>query len=125
VLSVTRMLWTVSFTIVLAACKTTASEDPVPGAAATVSQVPEVSRTYVFDCRDGVSFTVRTGPGEVAIRAPASLGGQLVVAAQTRSASGARYQAGDTVFWNKGDKALFEFGGQTYVDCRSNPAKVP
>ena len=43
----------------------------------------------------------------------------------TRAASGARYEEGDTVFWNKGDLATIEIGGQRYVDCRSNPSKVP
>jgi uncharacterized membrane protein/heat shock protein HslJ len=86
---------------------------------------PEVGRTFVFDCDGDVSFTMRTGPGEMALWAPASLGGTYQVLSITRSASGARYEEGDTVFWNKGDLATIEIGGQRYVDCRSNPSKVP
>lgn len=86
---------------------------------------PEVGRTFVFDCEGDLSFTMRTGPGEVALWAPASLGGAYHVLSISRSASGARYEEGDTVFWNKGDLATIEIGGQRYVDCRSNPSKVP
>jgi putative lipoprotein len=96
----------------------TASAEP-PAAA------PEVGRTFVYDCDASVSFTVRTGPGEVALWIPASLGGQYLVLAATPSASGARYAEGETVYWGKGDVATFEVGGQRFVDCRSNPAKVP
>ena len=94
--------------------------EPLQAAAA-----PEVGRTFVFDCDGDVSFTMRTGPGEMALWAPASLGGAYHVLSLTRSASGARYEEGDTVFWNKGDLATIEIGGQRYVDCRSNPSKVP
>jgi putative lipoprotein len=85
----------------------------------------EAGRTFVYDCAADVSFTVRTGPGEVALWIPASLGGEYLVLSQTPSASGARYVEGETVYWSKGDLATFEVGGQRFVDCRSNPAKVP
>ena len=90
-----------------------------------VAQVPEVARTFVFDCDGDLSFTVRTGPGEVALWAPESLGGAYRVLSITPAASGARYQEGDTVYWNRGDFATFELAGQRYSDCRSNPSKVP
>jgi heat shock protein HslJ/uncharacterized membrane protein len=86
---------------------------------------PEAGRTFVFDCDGGVSFTVRFGPGEMALWAPESLGGSYQVLSIARSGSGARYAEGDTVFWNKGDLATIEIGGQRFVDCRSNPSKVP
>ena len=86
---------------------------------------PEAGRTFVFDCDGGVSFTVRFGPGEMALWAPESLGGSYQVLSIARSGSGARYVEGDTVFWNKGDLATIEIGGQRFVDCRSNPREVP
>jgi putative lipoprotein len=86
---------------------------------------PEVGRTFVYDCDGDVSFTVRTGPGEVALWAPASLGGAYQVLSMTRAASGARYEEDETVFWSRGDLATIEFGGRSYVDCRSNPRKAP
>ncbi len=91
----------------------------------TVAAAPEVGRTFVYDCDGDVSFTVRTGPGEVALWAPESLGGQYSVLGMTRAASGARYEDSGTVYWSKGDLATFEIAGQRFVDCRSNPAKVP
>jgi uncharacterized membrane protein/heat shock protein HslJ len=86
---------------------------------------PEVGRTFVFDCDGDVSFTMRTGPGEIALWAPASLGGSYQILSLTRSASGARYEEGDTAFSSEGDLATIELGGQRYVDCRSNPRKAP
>src|SRR5688572_23655768 len=94
--------------------------EPLPAAATA-----EVGRTFVFDCAGDVSFTMRTGPGEIALWAPASDGGTYQVLSLTRSASGARYEEGDTVFWNQGDLASIEIGGQRFPDCRSNPSKVP
>ena len=97
-----------------------APTEPEPQAA-----VPEVGRTFVYDCDADVSFTVRTGPGEVALWIPASLGGEYVVLSTMPSASGAHYSEGETGYWSKGDLATFEVDGQRFVDCRSNPAKVP
>jgi putative lipoprotein len=90
-----------------------------------VAAAPEVGRTFVFDCDGDLSFTVRTGPGEVALWTPQSLGGRYLVLGMTRTASGARYEEGDTVYWDKGDLATFEVAGQRFIDCRSNPRKVP
>jgi uncharacterized membrane protein/heat shock protein HslJ len=86
---------------------------------------PEVGRTFVYDCDGELSFTIRTGPGEVALWAPESLGGAYQVLSITPAASGVRYQEGDTVFWNRGDVATFELAGQRYADCRSSPSKAP
>lgn len=101
------------------AALTFAREAPVASAA------PEVGRTFAFECAGDLSFTVRTGAGEVAVWAPRALGGRYAVLSLTRSASGARYEEGDFSFWNKGELATFELAGQTYVDCRSNPRQVP
>ena len=86
---------------------------------------PEIGRTFVFDCGGDVSFTVRFGPGEMALWAPASLGGAYQVLSIARSGSGARYVEGDTVFWNEGNLGTIEIAGQRFVDCRSNPSKAP
>ena len=97
-----------------------AAQPPEPAASAA-----EVGRTFVYDCAGDLSFTVRTGPGEMALWAPRSLGGQYLVLSLARSGSGARYSEGDTVFWSKGDVATIELGGQRYLDCKSNPRKAP
>jgi putative lipoprotein len=85
----------------------------------------EVGRTFVYDCGPDVSFTIRTGPGEVALWAPPAHGSAYLVLSATPAASGARYAEGDTVYWNRGELATFEIGGRRYIDCQSNPAKVP
>ena len=97
-----------------------------------IEVVPEVhtgfelapARTLVYDCDGDVSFTVRAGPGEVALWAPEELGGTYQVLSLARSGSGARYVEGDTVFWNTGNLATIEIAGQRFVDCRSNPSKA-
>jgi putative lipoprotein len=93
--------------------------------AAPVAAASEVGRTFVFECAGQLRFTVRTGPGEVAVWVPRELGGRYAVLSQSRAASGARYEEGDLVFWNKGELATFELAGQTYTDCPSNPREVP
>lgn len=92
---------------------------------AAAAAAPEAGRTFVFDCDGDVSFTIRTGPGEVALWMPAALGGAYRVLSLAMSASGARYVEGDIEFWNKGELATFDIAGRRFVDCRSNPAKVP
>src|SRR5690606_4276724 len=86
---------------------------------------PEVGRTFVYDCTGDVSFTVRTGPGELALWAPESLGGAYTVLAASPAGSTERYEESSTVAVIGGESAAFEIGGQRYADCVSNPAKVP
>lgn len=97
----------------------------VPPDAAPHTGPPEVGRTFVYDCGIDVSFTVRTGPGELALWLPASLGGTYTILAASPPESTERYQEGDLVVSLQGDTATLELGGQTHADCRSNPAKVP
>jgi uncharacterized membrane protein/membrane-bound inhibitor of C-type lysozyme len=86
----------------------------------------EVGRTFVFDCDGDVSFTARTGAGELALWEPASLGGRYVVLSATPSSSGERYAEGDiVVHWSDRDVATFEIGGRSFPGCRANPSKVP
>jgi putative lipoprotein len=100
---------------------------PAEQAAAQAPEAVEapIARTFVFDCDGGYSFTVRFGPGDMALWAPESLGGTYQVLSLARSGSGARYVEGDTEFWNKGNLATIEIAGQRFVDCRSNPSKAP
>jgi putative lipoprotein len=107
-----------------------ATERPAAGVAAAAADSPPgapaaESRTFAFDCDGGLSFGARFTAGEMRLSAPAALGGEQLVLSIARSASGARYQQGETVFWNKGNLATIEYRGQRYVDCKSNPSKAP
>jgi putative lipoprotein len=99
----------------------TFERDAEPVAAAA----PEVGRTFVYDCPGGASFTVRSGPGELALWAPEQLGSRYVVLSQEASSSGAHYTEGDVSFASKDDQATIEFEGQRFEDCEANPAKAP
>ena len=85
----------------------------------------EPARVLVFDCPDGVSFKVRTGPERIELWTPQSLGGKRLVLPHVRAASGARYEDGGALFWDKGDSALVEIDGRRFTDCRLNASIAP
>lgn len=74
----------------------------------------------VYECSE-YEFIARLGPGEMAIW----LEDRYLVLSRVRSASGVKYQEGDTVFFSKGEDALLELDGQRHIDCRQVPARVP
>ncbi len=69
----------------------------------------------VFQCGDFV-FGTRTGIGEIALYLPE----EVMVLSQIRSASGVRYQEGDTLFWMKQDQAMLSYQGTFYRQCLRN-----
>lgn len=79
-----------------------------------------VPRTLVYEC-NGLRFTARTGPGEIALWLP----DRYVVLPQVRAASGARYEDGGVLFWSKGDGALLTVDGQAFEGCRLLEAEAP
>jgi putative lipoprotein len=86
---------------------------------------PETGRTHVFDCAPGVRFTVRTGPGEIALWPPESVGGRYIVLGASASDSGTRYEDGDDVVVLEDDRATFQITGQRFEDCAPNQRAVP
>ena len=74
----------------------------------------------VYECSE-YEFIARLGPGEMAVW----LEDRYLVLSRVRSASGVKYQEGDTVFWSKGEDALLELDGQRHSDCQQVPARVP
>jgi uncharacterized membrane protein/membrane-bound inhibitor of C-type lysozyme len=84
-----------------------------------------VARTLVYQCpgngAPGPEIVTRLGPGEMALW----LDGDYLILSRVRSASGAKYQEGNTLFWLKGDEALFERGGEQYRGCRLVPRRAP
>lgn len=77
---------------------------------------PPPSRTLVFVC-DACEILVRTSPGQAELVLP----DRTLVLPQVPAASGAKYQEGRKLFWNKGDEALFEIDGKTYTGCIRRP----
>lgn len=63
-----------------------------------------------FSCPDGYQFTVLfpDNSQQIIVETP----DDRKILTQTRSASGARYNDGDFIFWNKGTSAHIEQGGQ-------------
>ncbi len=72
----------------------------------------------VFQCGD-FAFGTRTGIGEIALYLPEG----VLVLSQVRSASGARYEEGDTLFWMKGEKAMLSYKGVLYSQCVHNSSR--
>lgn len=80
-----------------------------------------LATTLVYDC-NGFEFVTRLGPGEMALWLP---DGRYSVLSQVRSASGTKYQEGDTIFWSKGEAAMLQLGDVEYFDCRILPERGP
>lgn len=79
-----------------------------------------LGKTFVYDC-NGYEFIARLGPGEMAIWFP----DEYVILSRVRSASGSLYEEGDISFWSKGNDAMLTVGGQSYMDCKLQPERVP
>ena len=77
----------------------------------------DTARRLLFECGGDVFFAVRIGTDQATLSAPKFLGNDSIVLQQTDAESGARYAAGDTVFWSKGNVATFQIGGRTFIDC--------
>lgn len=113
------MKWVIAMLIgLLAACGGDASrQQPVPD----WNQDPRpLGKTLVYECAD-YEFIARLGPGEMAVW----LEDRYLVLSQVRSASGVKYEEGDTVFWMKGTEASLLLDGQRFSDCQLNPARAP
>lgn len=97
------------------ACATPAPR-PRPKRAAGIPPRPPAT---AYACPDGTAFTVRVaGP-----RAQLELAGHRYELPQVPAASGAKYSAGGTTFWSRGNEAYLEAGGFAHSSCR--PAAAP
>lgn len=87
----------------------------VPGLAAC-SSIPE-QPSQRWSCSDGAVAQVRYSDagGTLAL----SLGDETLILKRARSASGARYSDGRTIFWSKGTEAFIERDGEiVHRGCR-------
>jgi heat shock protein HslJ len=81
---------------------------------------PLPSGTQVYGC-DTAEFVVSIGTGEVELALP----GRTVVLPQVVAASGAKYQDGSIVFWDRGTEARIEVDGKVYPACVRRLGRAP
>lgn len=79
-----------------------------------------LATTLVYEC-PGYEFVTRLGPGEMALWYEDN----YVILSQVRSASGAQYEEGDIIFWNKGEESRLSVGERTYTNCVVVPKRGP
>lgn len=80
-------------------------------------------QTLVFECQSNAgafSFTIRTGPGEIALWLPQRFERPYLVLGQVRAASGAKYEGDGVMVWSKGTDAMLEVEGETIRGCTEN-----
>jgi membrane-bound inhibitor of C-type lysozyme len=85
---------------------------------ATVAPMDSTDAPIRYACKAGKRFTAAYALHGT--RVVVSAGGVTKTLKLARSASGARYMAGDAEIWSKGaDATLKGFPGGPYADCRS------
>jgi putative lipoprotein len=109
---ITPFLWGLA----IGGCATSQLPQITEVADARPSAVP--GRAYAFAC-DQFAFAMRGGPDQVVLYLP----DRDVILARIPSASGTRYQQGDTEFWNKGDEAMLTVGAKRHLNCKVDPAR--
>src|SRR5262245_43058698 len=92
-----------------------------PQASAEAPAAADGSRRFMFDCGNGVTFAVRTVPGEATLFSPQALGAEVIRLPQVAAASGVRYADGGVSYTSRGGLATFEIRERTFADCTSNP----
>ena len=70
-------------------------------------------RRFTIACA-GLAFPVAFKDDEATLYLP----DRIAVLPQVRAASGAKYQEGHVLLWNKGNEALLEIGDKRYEKCR-------
>jgi putative lipoprotein len=75
----------------------------------------------VYRCPDDFRFSIRLRGDSAVVRLP----GETLTLPPVESASGAKYEAGDALFWSKGDEATLETAAGKYTECRGSSAENP
>jgi uncharacterized membrane protein len=110
-----QLLLTMAITILLVACASFSGKTPE----VTGSGNKAVS-TFFFECEDQSSFVARTEDGHVWL----FLESVTVNLPRRPSASGAKYQSTEYLFWSKGDEARLETAGGKRLVCANNRARA-
>ncbi|WP_043114509.1 MliC family protein [Solimonas soli] len=107
--------------VATAACRREGAQQPAappdvptpPGDPLSPPPPANVAAPLRYHC-DGLDFSARFDNDRVTLRAP----GREYVLPQVAAASGAKFESGEAMFWNKGREALLEIGGKRYANCR-------
>ena len=84
------------------------------------AQAAEVSRTLVYECdQDELVASVREE------QLTLYLGEEIYELSRVVSASGEKYEVGQTSVWSKGDSALITIRGNRYTNCRLDVSRAP
>jgi len=81
---------------------------------------PQPPKTYVFECLNKASYTVRLDKDQAFIFLPVG----TVLLPRQPSSAGAKYSDGKTSIWQRGDMALMHMGGVPLGDCPNNPREA-
>jgi putative lipoprotein len=81
---------------------------------------PQPPKTYVFECLNKASYTVRFDRDQASIILPVG----TVLLPRQPSSAGAKYSDGKTSIWQRGDIALMHMGGVPLGDCYNNPREA-
>jgi len=84
-----------------------------------------IARRLAVQCKRSegnvVTFRTLVRPDSLALRVPASFGGNTRHLRSVRVASGAKYEGGGAVVWSKGSSATVEIDGRRFQDCTLAP----
>ena len=72
--------------------------------------------TYVYECGDGLRFTVRIEGEKAWLFLPSG----TIDLPHVVAASGAKYSDGSVTFWSKGESAMLERENQPRAECNNN-----
>lgn len=102
----------------------TAEEAPPADIEEVIQQAPAAGgfsfAAYAYDC-NGIQLAVSAGEGEITLFLP----DRELTLPQVEAASGAKYAAGDDVFWGRGmNSAILTLDGEE-MDCRLDRRETP
>jgi uncharacterized membrane protein/membrane-bound inhibitor of C-type lysozyme len=96
-----------------------AGPDAAPSAGS--AEPPSPSSTWAYSCPDGRRFVAHYRDGEVILDLPE----RELRLPRITAASGARYQRGDTLFWDRGGQAILDIRDEWYRGCEGERAESP
>lgn len=82
--------------------------------------VSNYTSVQFYECSSVFSFTAAHKADSVRLVLP----DKQITLPHVVSASGAKYQNGNMMFWNKGEEALIEYKDQSYTGCKNNPIEA-